>query len=230
MGALYRELGADFFKDLMDEFPNTDQEIRRQLKNLVLNAEWYEVYDLIEFLVNSPNNSNRESLRESVNAVLSQEMAGFRFGEGVLVEITDEREIAAIEDALAQSSLDRFNPARFHLLTALELLSDRRAPDYRNSIKESISAVEAIAQILSGDPQAELGKALKSMKTGVPVRGAFRSALMSLYGYTSDAEGIRHALTDEPSLDAADAKFMLVICSAFVVYLIQKSAAPRPAS
>ena len=49
------------------------------------------------------------------------------------------------------------------------------------------------------------------------------TALKSLYGYTSDAEGIRHALSDVPTLDAADAKFMLVTCAAFMTYLIQKT-------
>jgi hypothetical protein len=45
-----------------------------------------------------------------------------------------------------------------------------------------------------------------------------------MYGYTSDAEGIRHALMDEPTLESEDAKFMLVSCSAFVNYLRSKAA------
>jgi hypothetical protein len=45
-----------------------------------------------------------------------------------------------------------------------------------------------------------------------------------MYGYTSDAQGIRHALMDEPNLSFEDAKFMLVSCSAFVNYLIAKAA------
>jgi hypothetical protein len=43
-----------------------------------------------------------------------------------------------------------------------------------------------------------------------------------MYGYTSDAEGIRHALLEEPTLEQADAIFMLVTCSAFVNYLRAK--------
>jgi len=37
-----------------------------------------------------------------------------------------------------------------------------------------------------------------------------------MYGYTSDADGIRHKLLDEATIDFEDAKFMLVSCSAFV--------------
>ncbi len=36
----------------------------------------------------------------------------------------------------------RYTPVKRHLSNALELLSDRENPDYQNSIKESITAVE----------------------------------------------------------------------------------------
>lgn len=42
------------------------------------------------------------------------------------------------------------NGANIHLTKALSLLSDRNKPDYRNSIKESISAVEATCKSLTG--------------------------------------------------------------------------------
>lgn len=53
---------------------------------------------------------------------------------------------------------------------------------------------------------------------------ALKGAFEKLYGYTSSAKGIRHALLDEPNLGFEDAKFMLVSCSAFVNYLKSKAA------
>jgi hypothetical protein len=111
-----------------------------------------------------------------------------------------------------------------HLDTALARLADRSAPDYRNSIKESISAVEAVCQILTGDPKATLGQALKKLS----IHSALEKGFSAIYGYTSDADGIRHALYEESILDADDAKFFLVSCSAFVNYLIAKSTAGNP--
>ena len=52
---------------------------------------------------------------------------------------------------------------------------------------------------------------------------AFKQALLKLYGYASDAEGVRHALLDETVVDEADAQFMIVACSAFVTYLISRA-------
>ena len=51
---------------------------------------------------------------------------------------------------------------------------------------------------------------------------AMENAFSSLYGYTSDENGIRHGGIDFTNAPAEDAKFMLVSCAAFVNYLIEK--------
>jgi hypothetical protein len=52
-----------------------------------------------------------------------------------------------------------------------------------------------------------------------------RQGFLSLYGYTSDEDGIRHAILDESTVGFDEAKFMLVSCSAFVYFLIGKAEA-----
>ena len=96
-------------------------------------------------------------------------------------------------------------------------------PDYENSIKESISAVEAICCIITDDDKATLGKALgKLEQAGITIHGSLKSAMEKLYGYTSDENGIRHAGIDFKGASSEDAKYMLVTCSAFVNYLMEK--------
>jgi len=107
-----------------------------------------------------------------------------------------------------------------HLEQALLHLKDRDSPDYRNSIKESISAVEALCRRLDGDQHAKLGAALSALEKRSVMHPALKSAFSSLYGYTSDSNGIRHALLEESTLTNADARFMLVSCSAFINYVI----------
>lgn len=93
------------------------------------------------------------------------------------------------------------------------MLSDRKVPNYRNSVKESISAVEAACRLVSGNMSATLAEALQKIENLHP---ALAKAFKQLYGYTSAAKGVRHSLIDEPTITYADAKFMLVTCSAFV--------------
>lgn len=157
--------------------------------------------------------------------MLERENSGYRLVAGRVVPITSEVEIEEVREAVAvggQLSHQR------HLATALDLLRDRDAPDYRNSIKESVSAVEAACQTVTGNAKATLADALKWLALKQPdmLHPALREGLNRLYGYTSDAKGIRHALTEgqsEPSF--AEAKFMLVACSAFVNLLLAASTA-----
>lgn len=101
-------------------------------------------------------------------------------------------------------------------------MSDREHPDYKNCVKESISAVESVCKVLTNDPKAELGKALKSLiANGMNIHGSLKSAILALYGYASDEGGIRHAEREtESTVTFEEAKFMMVTCSAIVNYLV----------
>jgi hypothetical protein len=72
-----------------------------------------------------------------------------------------------------------------------------------------------------------LGKAIDEIKNKrlVKVPPAFLDIFDRLYGWTSSSSGIRHALPPDEEIDIGfdEAKFMLVICSAFVNYLTVKA-------
>jgi hypothetical protein len=110
-----------------------------------------------------------------------------------------------------------------HLRRALELLSDRESPDYRNSIKESISAVESLAKTITGNPKATLGQALNVIERERKIHPSLLEAFSKLYGYTSDEGGIRHAMLEDPNITVSDAKFFLMSCTSFINYMKSKS-------
>ena len=143
----------------------------------------------------------------------------YRFIGDIISPITDKEEIAVINEAIH----DEIYIVREHISKANMLLSDRKNPDYENSIKESISAVEAICQVISNTKgkEATLGNMLKSLEAdGIEIHPAMKKAFNILYGYTSDANGIRHAGDiGGPSSTFEEAKFMLVACCAFINYL-----------
>jgi hypothetical protein len=69
------------------------------------------------------------------------------------------------------TSVERVLATPLHLVTihirrALELLSDNKTPDYRNSINESISAVESSCQCIVEDQKAASELALKKIDEG----------------------------------------------------------------
>jgi len=192
------------------------------LRDTFFKSNWWQFYDFLEFILQScPDPGWRASLKDLANSILTQENAAYRIVDSEVVDITDQHEIEAIESALEHA----IKSVGQHLHRSLELLSDKSAPDYRNSIKESISAVESMSQVIAGLPGATLSDCIKVLKAKSQIHPAFEQALMKLYGYTSDGGGIRHALTEDTVTPSyADAKFMLVAASAFINFLWTKAA------
>lgn len=185
------------------------------LKDYFFSCKWYEVYDFLEEISHDKSDLLEDdggAARKWINHILEEYNSAYRFVGKDIAEITDSNEIEAIDNAIGESG----KPVRMHLEAALKMLSDRETPDYRNSIKESISAVEAACREATKQPAATLGDALKNIQN---IHPAMQRAFGQLYGYTSDASGIRHSLSDESNITYSDAKFMLVACSAFISYL-----------
>lgn len=218
-----KKIWIDFFKYPIDTLQMWNQAsvnetyFSRVLRDWYYKAAWFEIYDLIDFL----GKLNIQDFINSCNKYLERELSAFRFVDYNLIKITSEEEINEIEQALHIDN--KYNTVIKHISTSLSLLSNRKNPDYRNSVKESISAVEALCILITGDQKATLGKALKIIEKTHGLHTSLKNAFSSLYGYTSDSSGIRHALTENSEIvQFEDAKFMLVSCSAFVNYLIAK--------
>ena len=176
-------LWFSYFKQPIDARPDRESGILAAIRKYFFAAPWFEVYDFLEWTLNKLDNT---PLNDAVNAILERELAGFRFVGGVFTDVTDEAEIAALEEALNDQE---FPGVRGHLAAALRLMSDRKAPDYRNSIKESILAVESMAQSMSGKAKATLGDALAVLERRSALHPALRQGFSKLYGYTSHEGG-----------------------------------------
>lgn len=221
MGLFIKKLWVNHFKQPLDTISPYWNRNYKEIKNIFYSYEWYEVYDFIEFTVdNYPLEGDNQKFMILCNSFLERELSAYRFVGGKITRITSQEEISEIEEAL--NIPEPFKAVSIHIKRALALFSDKKAPDYRNSIKESISAVEAICKLIVKKERPDLGQALKILENEIGLHPALKKAFNNLYGYTSDAKGIRHALLEEAELYPEDAKFMLISCSAFVNYLVSK--------
>lgn len=217
----------EFFNNIVDDIPedysgrvSTSGTLDYIKKWFFETADWDEIYCFIEFIV-SMNSMVPTRFVEHCNWALKKEVSGYRIIDGLLVQVNSAEEIQAIEEAILKS--DKFKSVNAHLKTAVNLLSDRKTPNYRNSVKESVSAVEALCKIITNDDKATLGKALSEIEKTYKLHPALKKGFSAIYGYTSDKGGIRHSLLEDGAIvDFEEAKFMLVTCSAFINYLIMK--------
>ncbi len=212
-----------FYKEPIDTIPDQANEARKFIRNRFFDFSWHELLDFVEFIIETqPKNS--KLLTETLNSCFILENSGYRITEsGIVIPITSGTELEAIDQSIGASVAQ--TPSAEHMRKALELFSKRPNPDFRNSIKESISAVESICSIATGKSKPDLNAALAELERKGKLHGGFKAALNSLYGYTSDAGGIRHASIDFDTSPPtqAECKFVLVTCAAFVNYVKEVS-------
>jgi uncharacterized protein YuzB (UPF0349 family) len=217
----FRGLWINFYKFPIDNLPMSYGSVDYYkgtsiVRKWFFESDWDLVLDFIEF-----SSEFNPEFCEICNAFLKREMSSYRFVDGKIVEVNSAEEIVEIEAAIKNS--DKFSSVKTHLTTAITLLADRKNPDYRNSIKESISAVESLSKIITKNDKTTLGQALKVIEKSHNIPTSLKTAFSALYGFTSDEGGIRHSLLEtNVKIDLEEARFMLVTCSAFVNYLLNK--------
>lgn len=189
----------------------------------IRNDTYDSVFSLLEYvcrqlenIFSKYNSRSDKSIYNIFNNIFESEYIGYRFIDDIIVPITSKIETETINEVLT----NKYESVRLHFEKSLKFLSDRNNPDYENSIKESICGVEAMCSALLNE-KMELSRALKQFeKRGLSIHPALKDGFIKLYGYTSDADGVRHASgIGGKESTFAEAKYMLVSCSAFTNYL-----------
>lgn len=204
---------------LADEFVRSFDRQRDALKKVITEGDYVRVLGFLQFAMRHPKCPY--GLPSAINEVLEDVRAAYRVVDNdTIVPVGSQAEARTIEQAFVDLSATEFHGARIHLRNAGVQLTEGH---YSSSIRESIHAVESVARLL--EPHADLSRALAKLERSAKIHGAMKSGFLSLYGYTSDEEGIRHALLeqDAPSADETDALFMMGACASFVSYLINKA-------
>ncbi|MDE6019014.1 MAG: hypothetical protein K2G85_09415 [Muribaculaceae bacterium] len=199
-----------------------------------VRLQWFHKLDILELYINLLNDLLIHEVKDyekekfhrahqkflnwinSLNDEFSRLHYAYRIVNLQIVEITSPIEIEAVETAIKEGD----DNVSIHIKAALQHYSDKISPDYRNSIKESISAVEVICREITG--KNNLGAALSELeKNGITFNSQLKAGFNNLYNYTNNkGTGIRHALMDDSHVpEQKEALFMLVSCSAFINYL-----------
>ena len=190
------------------------------VKDRFFKLKWYKVYDFVEFmLLNFPLNTN--AFQDELNRVLKEESAGYRIGDNKVIPITNKLEMDEVSKA-QHTAMDEINK---HVIKSVALLSNKESPDPPNAIKEAISAVEALCRKISGNNSASLGQALCKIKEERPelIDEHLEEAMKKLYKFSNDSSGVRHSHAEgKTQVGFDEAKFMVVVCSAIVNYLIMR--------
>lgn len=206
---------ANILKQKLTNVPTENKPAWDVFTSYFDGAEWHEVYSLVEWFIGKfiTDQKLHDRFVEVINSVLEENLSGYRVVDDLVVPITDNEELSEISEALKNNQPG----VNQQLRAALQQMHDK---NYRHSVKESISAVETFVRTKTG--KSTLGAALSELeKFSIP--SALKQGFDKIYGWTCGPDGVRHALMDNAQdVTLAEAKFMLVACSAFLNYLTMK--------
>lgn len=117
---------------------------------------------------------------------------------------------------------NNLDPVRRQWLKAKNLLQ-AVPPDFENSIKESIGAVESCLKILFDEPNKTLGQMAKDSRLDRDIRRIISTA----YGAASDRDFVRHGGIQDSQLTLAEARFFIEFCATAIIYCVTKLPAPK---
>lgn len=195
------------------EIPN----IRDEVMRLIEDAEWYQVYDVIEGLVEfikcTRGYASAVQFAAQINDLFVDTGAGWqlKLGEGIVLRGDAEFE-EAVECARTSLSQANYGVAEGEIREALHDISRRPEPDLTGAIHHALGALESTARYLSGSE-----KPFNEVVAIVGVPKPLDSALSKLWGYSSNF-GRHVSPTNVPSLK--DATLVVHLSSAICRYLV----------
>ena len=226
----------------LHSYPDLDK-VSNELRDVCLHGDYDEVLTMIETLSEIADkyegaydddrkrfdtygslwdNEGNEitefpSVYDYFNELFEEEFIGYKFVDRQICKITSQTEI----DSILESLKTPYDNVNNHMKKAISLLKETGEHDYKNSIKESIVALECLLNIVLGTEGLTLGKAINEYAKRVDIHPALKESISSLYGFSSDSSGIRHDGNKKDYNEGFDeAKLILVNTSAFINYII----------
>jgi hypothetical protein len=153
-----RVVWINIFKDVetYDDAPYHYDALIKKIKHYFYSTEWYKTYNLIEFALETQY-FDVNVYTTLINRVLETEYSGYRFIDGLIAPISNSIETDAIDEAINVTNYTFDGHANIHLKNALKSISDKPNPNYRSSVKESISAVGTVVRKITGKNTLVMG-------------------------------------------------------------------------
>lgn len=207
----------------IDEWDTGLELHRHSLREFIETRPFNKVFDLLQFVIQHES-CPLELIRALKRSFQESQLAYFvdeTFPPTILPVATPEEGEAFVSslEVLRNAGLDG---STSHLRKAARLINNG---DWAGSVRESIHAVESVARQLDPNEGQTLGPALTEIARRGSLHSALREGFLKIYGYTSDEQGIRHALldSDEAKVGLEEAVFMLGACASFASYLWRKN-------
>lgn len=196
------------------------QNVEREVRDLLENAEWFHVYDFCEDIAEKLRYEYQalETFSTRVNEALIRKGVGWKLVNGLITIRGDESFEASVRGgiAIAESTGRRTTSQELH--QALADLSKRPEPDVTGAIQHAGAALECVARDVTGDSKATLGDIIKRFPNSFPA--PLDDVAKKIWGFSSE-HGRHLREGGEPHFD--EAELVVGLSGTIATYLMRKN-------
>jgi hypothetical protein len=200
-------------KNNWSEFPNIENEV----SHLIMECEWYKVYDIIESFWKNIDLQYRDEFQEEVNIYFRQNGIGWKMENGIIEIRGDELFETSVKNVTAALEDSNLNTAKNEISEAMTDLSRKPQADITGAVQHSVACLECVSREITGDKKSTLGDIIKKNPGIVPA--PLDKAIEKIWGYTSEqGRHLREGQT--PSFE--EAELVVELTAAISIYLAKK--------
>ncbi|WGS54425.1 hypothetical protein LFL96_25775 [Paraburkholderia sp. D15] len=188
--------------------------VESEVRGLLDDAHWYEVYDFIE-LLGSLHGFQQEKFRQDINRYFLVNGVGWSLDHnGQVVYRGEEGFDRVVADAHATEKAHGHMTASRELHEAIMDLSRRPVPDTTGAVQHAMASLECVAREITGETKLTLGEWVKANRARIG--SPLDKAIESMWGFTSN-RGRHLSEGGEPS--AEEAELIVGFAAALGAYL-----------
>lgn len=173
----------------------------------------------------------QEFIANELRQLFLEEHLAFEFSNGLVRRRGRRHTAEQVSRADLVLGDPRLSSARAHFNKALQFFRSALQPDYENTVKEAVCAVEATARSLfPSSSSSTLADVVKSITGGdagelpKPIANTFHG----LYGFRSGGEGVGHGGASAGAVTKGLAEYSLGLAASQIILLVDLAATSEP--
>src|SRR5579872_4096021 len=174
--------------------------------------------------------AGQKLVAEGLQLIFVEENLAFEFSEGSINKRGRHHTLTQIAKVGVVLGDSRLKFAREHYNKALQFYRNVTNPDYENTIKEAVCAVESTARELFPQNGKTLGdniNALSGEKEG-QIPKSIAKTFHGVYGFRSAGKGVGHGGAEGGAATKELAEYVLSVAASQIIYLVDFAASLEP--
>jgi hypothetical protein len=181
--------------------------------------------------VQTPRGDMQSYIAAELQRLFLEEGLAYEFAEGVVRRRGRKHTVELLAKTQVVLGDQRLLGARKHYDKALQFFRHPSSPDYENSVKEAVCAVEAAGKLLFPAAKATtLGDLVRWLGSAeeLAVPKAICLTLTGVYAFRSGGEGVAHGAANGGKVTLEVAEYILGVCASQIIYLVDLENSAEP--